>query len=128
MKIDIVDALEVLKPKAIWTLINNPTATSDYECLVWQDEIQTKPTEEEVNAKIDELKKTEPMRLLREERNRRLAECDWTQYRDVSLSNDADWKTYRQELRDLPSKSTPKLDEYGILDVSSVTWPTKPSS
>ena len=119
----IVSALEALRPKAQWTL-----AGDSYTNLQWLDETQTKPTEDEINAKIAELQAAEPFRFLREERNRRLAECDWTQYRDVSLSNDADWKTYRQELRDLPSKSTPKLDEYGILDVSSVTWPTKPSS
>ena len=119
----IVSALEALRPKAQWTL-----AGDSYTNLQWLDKTQTKPTEDEINAKIAELQAAEPIRLLREERNRRLAECDWTQYRDVSLSNDADWKTYRQELRDLPSKSTPKLDEYGILDVSSVTWPTKPSS
>ena len=38
---------------------------------------------------------------LRFARNELLAETDWTQNRDVTLSNDADWKTYRQELRDL---------------------------
>ena len=123
MIINIPLALQALRPKADWHMIG-----TGYSDIHWDDKIQTKPTEEEVNAKIYELKTEEPFRLLREERNRRLAECDWTQYRDVSLSNDADWKTYRQELRDLPSKSTPKLDEYGILDVSSVTWPTKPSS
>ena len=46
MKPDIVNALEALKPGAIWTLPNNPTATNDYERLVWQDESQTKPTED----------------------------------------------------------------------------------
>ena len=129
MKIDIVDALEVLKPKAIWTLINNPTATSDYECLVWQDEIQTKPTEEEVNAKIDELKKTEPMRLLREERNRRLAECDWIVTKNAEYGHNIskEWRTYRQALRDLPSITyKPELDNFGNLKMDSVAWPTPP--
>ena len=130
MKIDIVDALEVLKPKAIWTLINNPTATSDYECLVWQDEIQTKPTEEEVNAKIDELKKTEPMRLLREERNRRLAECDWIVTKNAEYGHNIseEWRNYRQALRDLPNLTytPPELDESGNLKIDSVAWPTPP--
>ena len=52
---DINDALVALKPGAIWTLPNNPTATNDYERLVWQDESQTKPTEEEVVRKLAEL-------------------------------------------------------------------------
>ena len=123
MKITIIEALTSLKPKAQWNLIG-----FDYSGLEWLDKTQTKPTEEEVNAKIKELETAEPIRLLREERNQRLAETDWTQGRDVTLSNDTDWKTYRQALRDLPSKTTPKLDSYGELDMSSVTWPTKPSS
>ena len=55
---------------------------------------------------------------VRSERNRLLIETDWTQGRDVVLSNDAEWKTYRQALRDLSSQS-------GF--PSNVTWPTKPS-
>ena len=47
-----------------------------------------------------------------------LKESDWTQYRDVALSNDADWKTYRQALRDIPTQS-------GFPE--TITWPTKPS-
>lgn len=38
---------------------------------------------------------------LRQIRNDMLVETDWTQNRDVTLSNDADWKTYRQALRDI---------------------------
>ena len=130
MKPDIVNALEVLKPEAIWSLVNNPTATSDYECLVWQDETQTKPTEEEINAKIAELEAAEPMKLLREERNKLIAETDWTQLKDIDLDiiRERNWKNYRQALRDLPSNSNPKLDSFGNLDLSSVTWPDKPSS
>jgi len=36
-------------------------------------------------------------------------------------------KTYRQQLRDLPASSDPKLGSDGKLDMSSVTFPTKPS-
>ena len=130
MKPDIVNALEVLKPEAIWSLVNNPTATSDYECLVWQDETQTKPTEDEINAKIAELEAAEPMKLLREERNKLIAETDWTQLKDIDLDiiRERNWKNYRQALRDLPAKSNPKLTESGQLDMSSVNWPDKPST
>ena len=38
---------------------------------------QTLPTEEEIKSKIAELEAAEPMRLLKEERNRKLAETDW---------------------------------------------------
>ena len=56
--------------------------------------------------------------FLREERNHLLTDSDWTQSRDVTLSNDSDWQTYRQSLRDLPANTA---------DPSSPTWPTKPS-
>ena len=65
------------------------------------------------------------MRLLREERDRLLAETDWMGNSDVTMSSA--WKTYRQALRDLPANSDPKLASDGRLDMSSVTFPTKPS-
>ena len=117
----IVSALLALKPGAEWTIRGD-----NYSDIEWLDKSQTIPTEEELNNKIAELQAEEPYRLLREERNRLIAETDWTQGRDIILSNDTDWKTYRQALRDLPSKSNPKLDSVGNLDMSSVTWPTKP--
>jgi len=125
MKPDIVDALVALKPGAIWTLPHNPTATNDYERLVWQDESQTKPTEEEVNAKVTELVNAYPMKLLREERDRRLKETDWRASSDLIILEA--WKSYRQALRDLPSYSTPTLDSNDNLDLNSVEWPTTPS-
>tara|TARA_Y100001937_G_scaffold14497_1_gene19557 strand:- start:77 stop:364 length:288 start_codon:yes stop_codon:yes gene_type:complete len=55
---------------------------------------------------------------LRQERNRRLAETDFYGNSDVTMSDDM--KTYRQNLRDLPSgKDTVEKCE-------NVTWPTKP--
>ena len=85
---------------------------------------KTLPSQEEIDAKRKELRDAEPMRLLREERNRKLQETDWTQNRDVTLSNDSDWQTYRQSLRDLPSTASPELDIQGNL--TNVIWPTKP--
>ncbi len=117
-----LDALQSLKPKAEWTWIGY-----EYSGLDWLDSNQTKPTESEINAEITRLNNAEPMRLLRVERDTRLAACDWTQSRDVTLSNDADWKTYRQSLRDLPASASPSLDSNYDLDLSSVTWPTEPS-
>ena len=125
MKPDINDALVALKPGAIWTLPHNPTATNDYERLVWQDESQTKPTEDEVNIKVTELNNAEPMRLLREERDRLLKETDWRASSDLIMSEE--WKIHRQRLRDLPEGNAPDLDSNGDLDKTSINWPTPPS-
>ena len=122
MKYDTADALQALKPGAQWSLSGN-----DYTGLEWLDSKQTQPTETEVNSKISELDNAEPMKLLREERNRRIAQTDWRASSDLTLSNA--WKTYRQELRDLPASATPKLNpesEYE-LDLTSIKWPTEPS-
>ena len=124
MKITIVEALIALKPKAQFILRGDT-----YAGLEWLD-ASPKPTEEEINAKVTELSNSEPMKLLREERNKLIAETDWTQLKDIDLDiiRERNWKNYRQALRDLPAKSNPKLDNFGNLDMASVTWPTKPSS
>ena len=120
MKYDIGSALQALKPRAEWVLRGD-----DYSGLEWLDSSQTKPTETEVNDKIVELDTAEPMRLLRLERDKRIALTDWRASSDLTLS-DA-WKTYRQALRDLPASASPKLDSNYNLDLTSVTWPTEPS-
>ena len=68
-----------------------------------------------VLAKKDALVAAEPMRLLREERNKRLAEVDWWASSDLTMT-DAQ-KKYRTDLRDI-TKTATSLDD--------VTWPTKP--
>ena len=119
MKYDIPDALIALKPGSEWVLRG-----SDYSGIEWLDSSQTKPTETEVNSKISELDSAEPMRLLRIERDTRIAKTDWRASSDLTLA-DA-WKTYRQALRDITTQ-TPKLGSDYKLDLTSVTWPTEPS-
>ena len=68
-----------------------------------------------VKAKADELKAAEPMKLLRAERDSRLAVTDWWASSDLTISDER--KAYRQELRDI-TKSATSLDD--------VKWPTKP--
>ena len=125
MKYTITEALMLLKPEAEWAIRGG-----DYSDIEWLDETQTKPTEDEINTKIAELEAAEPFRLLRIERNKLIAETDWTQLKDIDLDiiRERNWKNYRQALRDLPSKSNPKLNSIGELDMSSVSWPDKPSS
>ena len=92
--------------------------------LVWQDTENDPPTQEQIDAKLEELRAAEPMRLLREERDRRITETDWRATVDYPGTDQNDWRTYRQALRDLPSTAEPQLDEEGNL--TNVTWPTKP--
>ena len=58
--------------------------------------------------------------MLREERNKKLAATDWTQFNDSPLSDSkkTEWSTYRQALRDITSSTQ---------SIFSVTWPTEPS-
>ena len=120
MKYDIPAALQSLKPGAQWVLRG-----TEYSGLEWVDSGQTKPTETEVTNKVTALDAAEPIRLLRVERDARLLKTDWRASSDLTIS-DA-WKTYRQELRDLPASASPSLDSSYNLDLTSVTWPTEPS-
>jgi len=74
--------------------------------------------------KIAELQAAEPMRLLRVERDRRIALTDWRFRSDLTPSQA--WIDYCQELRDLPANSTPTLDENGQL--TGINWPTPPEN
>ena len=69
---------------------------------------------------------------LRKHRDLLLSQSDWTQLPDSPLSDSkkTEWKTYRQSLRDIIKTASPKIIEDGLrisLDMSSVTFPTKPS-
>tara|TARA_R100000501_G_C2586383_1_gene87835 strand:- start:41 stop:388 length:348 start_codon:yes stop_codon:yes gene_type:complete len=57
--------------------------------------------------------------MVRAQRNALLGACDWTQLGDAALAGHtaAEWATYRQELRDLPSVFTRQ---------SEVVWPRNP--
>lgn len=68
-----------------------------------------------VSAKLAELNAGEPLKLLRQERNRRIAETDWWASSDLTMT--ADQTAYRQALRDITATYT-SLDD--------VVWPTKP--
>jgi hypothetical protein len=81
-----------------------------------------KPTEEQIQAQIAELEAAEPMRLLRLERTRLLAESDWMANSDVTMTEE--WRVYRQALRDITTQ-TPSLDNQGNL--TGITWPTPPN-
>ena len=130
MKYDIPAALQQLRPGAQWVLRG-----SEYSGLEWLDSSGQennamwggKPTEDSCTAKINELDAAEGMRLLREERNTKLAGLDWEVTKAYSKGEavDSDLSTYMQALRDLPASATPTTDSSGELVASSITWPTR---
>ena len=63
-------------------------------------------------------------KLLRRERNTKLAKTDYTQMPDAPLTGakKADWATYRQALRDLPSQYQDETD------IDNVVYPTQPEA
>lgn len=79
------------------------------------DEANWGATWEAIAAKRDELVAAEPLRLLREERDRLITFTDWWASSDRTMTNAQ--KAYRQALRDITTSAT-SLDD--------VTWPTKP--
>ena len=68
-----------------------------------------------VKIKLADLNDKEPIKLLREERNRLIAETDWWASSDLEMSLAR--ATYRQQLRDI-TKTYTSLDD--------VVWPNKP--
>ena len=88
----------------------------------WNLDSPTKPTDKQLDSletKATVIDNENSLVEVRRVRNQKLTETDWTQNRDVTLSNDADWKTYRQALRDITKT-------YKTLD--TVKWPTEPTS
>ena len=69
---------------------NQPTRQIGPEGLTW----------DAVETKVNELKSTEPMKLLREERDRLIAETDWWASSDLTMTEEQ--TAYRQTLRDIP--------------------------
>ena len=76
---------------------------------------------------------TVELEALRKERDILLQNSDWTQANDSPLSDSkkAEWRTYRQALRDITKTASPKIGTkapfFNSLDPSAVTFPTKPS-
>jgi len=116
LRYGVFDAIESLKPGAL----SRNIFRTDIEPLFpeWDESKDGKaPTLEEIKAEVVRLnKEAYPLANLRYKRNQLLAESDWMANSDVTMS-DA-WKTYRQELRDLPAKTS---------DPANPTWPKEPT-
>lgn len=112
-------AIHSLVPKAEFVVEGNSVNK-----IRWLSQNIAQPSEAEIQAKIAELEAAEPLRLLRQQRNQLLTETDWRMVSDYPGSNQSEWQTYRQALRDITTQS-PSLDADGNL--TGITWPTPPN-
>ena len=78
----------------------------------WYTKYSVADMDDEAKAALD----AQQAASMRAERNRRIAECDWTQLADSPADKQA-WATYRQALRDLPKSNGFPWD---------IVWPEKP--
>jgi len=108
--ITVAEAILQLCPNASFTVGNESVNE-----ITWRSSDIPQPTEAEITTKLNELKAAEPLRLLREKRNKLLAETDWWASSDLIMT--AEQTAYRQALRDITNTYT-SLDD--------VVWPEKP--
>ena len=125
----VADAIAALIPEEQWVLRGEPTTEDEFNAMfrriIGEDDNGSAVESDNphnwgvswttVSAKKAELDAAEPMKLLREERNRRIAQTDWWALSDVPMASDR--RLYRMELRDI-------TNSYSSLD--DVVWPTKP--
>jgi hypothetical protein len=125
----VADAIVALIPGEQWVLRGEPTTEDEFNAMfrriIGEDDNGSAIESDNphnwgvswttVSAKKAELDAAEPMKLLRAERNRRIAETDWWASSDLTMSTER--TAYRQTLRDI-TKSYNSLDD--------VVWPTKP--
>jgi len=127
------EAIQALNPNCQFVLYGEPTSAQSFDAafrlVVGVDDNGTAILESDpkvwqhngitwalVDRELTDLNKAEPLKLLREERNRRIAETDWWASSDLTMS--AERTTYRQALRDI-TKTYSSLDD--------VVWPNKPN-
>ena len=110
----IISAILKINPNAVVSVAND-----DIDQITW---LEGTPviSKSDIQAQIIEVKKD----LLREARNKKLAETDYLALSDQTLSTEM--TTYRQALRDLPSNYTTSDGSELAEDLSNLVWPTKP--
>ena len=127
----VADAIVAIIPDEQWVLRGEPTTEDEFNAMFraikGEDENGTAIESANpdnwgvswatVSAKKDELDAAEPLKLLRAERNRRLAETDWWASTDLQAEFSGARGDYRQALRDITT-------QYNSLD--TVVWPEKP--
>ena len=91
-----------------------------YESIVFPEGYE-KPPKEEFEAKLQELLDGQPLKELRQERNRRIAQTDYlftSDFPHATPEKKQEWFEYRQALRDLPTATE---------DPVNPVWPVAPT-
>lgn len=104
------NAIASLRPGAKWVMVD-----CEYAKLEWLDEVQTKPTEDEVNAELARLEQQAPLDSCKSKAKELIAATDWAVLPDVGLANVSEFTAYRATLRNLI-----------INPVADPVWPTEP--
>lgn len=115
--LSIPDALARLTPGANWTMSN----INDYGTLVWDDNTQTKPTEDECNNMYTQIKDEKYMENIRFKRNNLLGQTDKFMTPDfphLTPEVKQAWVDYRESLREFPTT---------VEDLSNPVWPVPPT-
>ena len=118
------DAIYALEPNAHFRINGNFT----FENLTWEPHVDKAiiPTEQAIAQKANELEAAYPMVLLREERDKKLAETDWWAMSDRTMTTEQ--TNYRQALRDIPANidagtlTAPTIENGRLV----FDWPEKP--
>ena len=114
MESDIIPTTEAEWLEVYW----ESNGVDDNESIIWSnDPADFSMTWVEVETKATELQSSLPLTYLRIERNRKIAETDWTQMEDIPQATRDAWKPYRQALRDITETYSSPED---------VVWPEKP--
>ena len=106
-------------------------SSTDPVTLMTEESLKEETTTEESGI-VAQLPKPTPeqaaegqLNALRQLRNLRLSECDWTQLVDSDLTDEqkAKWQTYRQRLRDV-TKHFKTRSEVEWPELDQEKWPT----
>lgn len=115
---------EVLEALGADVVFEGPQAQPTRYQIAYRDGVEqldgkwyTKYSVADLDAEGIAAKDAEQAKSVREQRNQKLKDTDWTQLDDSPGQNKLAWATYRQALRDVPDQASFPWE---------VQWPTQP--
>ena len=114
-------AISRLVPGARFDVVGN-----SLEGIHWLDSNKIRPSDSDIMAEMQKAEDALPMKRLREERDKKLAETDWWAMSDRTMTTEQ--TNYRQALRDIPANvdagtlTAPTIENGRLV----FDWPEKP--